>query len=75
MFHRKQNSLPVGKLYRAHALAETRRLEVTTMLRSLDVSEPCLPEYPVELFEDDPESIARSVRALMNLPPRSDFQI
>ena len=75
MFHRKQNSLPVGKLYRAHALAEARRLEVTSMLRSLDVSEPSLPEYPVELFEDDPESIARSVRAFINLPPGPIFNL
>ena len=75
MFHRKQNNLPVGTLYRAHALAEVRRLEVMAMLRSLDVLEPSLPEYPVELFEDDPEAIARSVRAVMNLPPGPIFNL
>ena len=75
IFHRKQQSLPVKKLYRAHALAETRRLEITTMLDSLDVQSPSPPEYDVELFEDDPEKIARSVRAAMNIPPGPIFNL
>ena len=69
IFHRKQQSLPTRKLYRAHALAETRRLEITTMLNSLDINPSFPPEYPVDLFEDDPEKIARSVRVAMNIPP------
>ena len=75
VFHRKQQSLPVKKLYRAHALAETRRLEITTLLDSLDVQTSFLPEYPVDLFEDDPEKIARSVRAIMNVPPGPIFNL
>ena len=75
VFHRKQQSLPVRKLYQAHALAETRRLEITTMVKSLDVQLPVLPEYPVDFYEDDPEKIARSVRVAMNVPPGPIFNV
>ncbi len=75
IFHRKQQSLAVGKLYRAHALAEIRRLEVMTMVNSLDANETYVPEYPIELFDDDPEKIARSVRASMNIPPGPIFNL
>ena len=73
VFHRKQQSLPARKLYQAHALAETRRLEITTMLDSLDIHPSSPPEYPADLFEDDPEKIARSVRVAMNIPPGPIF--
>ena len=75
IFHRKQQSLPPRKLYRAHALAETRRLEITTLLESLDIALLFLPEYPVEQFDDDPEKIARSVRAAINIPPGPIFNL
>ena len=75
IFHRKQQSLPVRKLYRAHALAEVRRLEFATMMRSMDEIDHLLPEYPVDLYDDDPEAIARSVRAVMNLPPGPIFNL
>ena len=75
VFHRKQQSLPARKLYRAHALAEIRRLEVMTMLDSLDIDPPQLPEYPIDLFEDNPEKIARSVRTVMNVPPGPIFNL
>ena len=75
IFHRKQQSLPTRKLYRAHALAEARRLEISTMLNSLDIYPSSLPEYPVDLFEDDPEKIARSVRVMINIPPGPIFNL
>ena len=75
LFHRKPHLLPVVQLYQAHALAEVRRLEATALLRSLDDAGQSLPEYPVELFEDDPEAIARSVRVVMNLPPGPIFNL
>ena len=75
VFHRKQQSMPVRKLYRAHALAEVRRMEALTMLQSVDAGDPFLPEYPVEFFDDDPEAIARSVRTAMNLPPGPVFNL
>ncbi len=75
IFHRKQQSLPPRKLYRAHALAETRRLEITRLLESLDITSSFLPEYPVELYDDDPEKIARSVRVATNVPPGPIFNV
>ena len=75
VFHRKQQSLPAKKLYQSHALAEVRRLEIGRMLDSLDVQIPPPVEYDVELFEDNPEKIARSVRTAMNIPPGPIFNI
>ena len=75
IFHRKQQSLSVRKLYQAHALAETRRLEVLTLLDSLDIQPQPIPEYPVDIFDDDPEKIARSVRAAMDIPPGPIFNL
>lgn len=69
VFHRKQQSLPAKTLYRAHACAEVRRLEIMTLLESLRELPPSVPEYHVELFDDDPAKIARSVRTAMNIPP------
>ena len=75
IFHRKQQQLPVKKLYRAHAIADIRRLEVMTILNKLEAEFPCVPEYPIELFDDDPEKIARTVRAIMNIPPGPVFNV
>ena len=74
-FHRKQISLPARKRNAAHALAEARRLEVLTLMQSLDVCPVDLPEYPVELFDYDPAKIARSARMAMNLPPGPIFNL
>ena len=75
IYHRKQQSLSTKKLYETHALAEMRRMEISTMLESFD-DEPRSPiQYPVDLFEDDPEKIARSVRASMNIPPGPIFNL
>ena len=75
VFHRKQQRVPAKKLYEAHALAEIRRLEVSIMLHSLDVQPQPPVEYDVELFEDDPQKIARSVRAILNIPPGPIFNL
>ena len=75
IFHRKQQSVPARKLHEVHALAETRRIEISIMLHSLDVQQKPPVEYDVELFDDDPEKIARSVRAAMNFPPGPIFNL
>ena len=75
IFHRKQQGAPAKKLYEVHALAEVRRLEISIMLNSLDVQLQSPVEYDVELFEDEPEKIARSVRAVMNVPPGPIFNL
>ena len=75
VFHRKQQQLPIKKLYRAHALAEIRRMEVMKMMDALELEFPVVPEYPVDLFEDDPQKIARTVRAVMKIPPGPVFNV
>ena len=75
LFHRKQQNVPAKKLYEVHALAETRRLEISAMIDSLDIQYQSPVEYDVEVFGDDPEKIARSVRAAMNIPPGPIFNL
>ena len=75
IFHRKQQRVPTKKLYEAYALAETRRLEISTMLASLDFPLKPPVEYDVMIYDDDPEKIARSVRAAMNIPPGPIFNL
>ena len=75
VFHRKRQSLPTKALYHAHACAEVRRLEITTLLQSEMEEAPGLPEYPADLYGDDPARIARSVRDAMNIPPGPIFNL
>ena len=75
MFHRKRQSLSVTKLYQIHAIAEIRRLEAEILLKSWNVFEANLPEYPVDLYDNDPEKIARSVRSAMEVPPGPIFNL
>lgn len=75
IFHRKQQSLPVAKVYQAHALAEIRRLEIVTMLNSMGETGPWVPQYPVEVYDDDVDKIARSARTVMNVPPGPVFNL
>ena len=75
LYHRKQQSVSAKKLHEVHALAEVRRLEISSMLESLDVSLPVPHFYDVEEYGDEPEKIARSVRAAMNIPPGPIFNL
>lgn len=75
IFHRKQQRLPAKTLYRAHALAEIRHLEVTTMLETLGTNLAPLPAHPIELVESAPEKIARAVRSAMNIPSGPIFNM
>ena len=75
LYHRKQQSVSAKKLHEVHALAEVRRLEINSMLESLDVSLPVPYFYDVEEYGDEPEKIARSVRAAMNIPPGPIFNL
>lgn len=75
VFHRKQQRLPARKLYRAHALAEIRHLEVVTMLDTLGKDLRPVIEYPVDFSEDGPERIARATRTAMNIPAGPIFNV
>lgn len=68
IYHRKRQSLPAKALYHAHACAEVRRLEITTLLRPVSEGFSTVPEYPVDIY-GDPARIARTMRAAMNIPP------
>ena len=67
-FHRSRQNLSASALTRAYALAELRRLEASKLLRSWPLTNSSVPEYPVDLFDDDPGKIARSVRAHLKVP-------
>ena len=73
-FHRKRASLPVTKLRQVYALAEIRRLEIERLLEC-DAGGHSIPSYPVDLFDDDPAKIARSVRAAMDIPAGPIFNV
>ena len=74
IFHRKRNKVSAGVMDRAYAEAQIRRLEISSMLESV-TSLPVVPSYPVDEFEDDPEKIARTVRAFWQLPPGPVFNV
>ena len=74
VFHRKRASVRQGKLDEVYALAEIRRHEIARLLEA-EPRPVAVPEYPVELFEDDPAKIARSVRADWNLPTGPVFNM
>ncbi len=74
IFHRKRNKASASLMERAYAEAQIRRLEVTQMLESAPQL-PLLPSYPVDEFEEDPEKIARTVRACWQLPHGPIFNV
>lgn len=74
IFHRKRNKVSAGVMDRAYAEAQVRRLEISRMLESVPAL-PVVPSYPVDEFEDDPEKIARTVRAFWQLPPGPVFSV
>ena len=67
VFHRKRNKAPVSVMQRSYAEAQVRRLQIGRMFQSM-IRPPNVPSYPIDEFEDDPEKIARTVRAYWQLP-------
>ena len=55
-------------------MAEIRRHEIARLLEA-HPRPVAVPEYPVELFDDNPAKIARSVRAAWNLPTGPVFNM
>jgi Zn-dependent peptidase ImmA (M78 family)/DNA-binding XRE family transcriptional regulator len=74
-FHRKHQGVSIGKLDQIYALAEIRRLEVAKLLVAWETPSPHIPILPVSEFEDDPEKIARTVRAYWQLPQGPVFNM
>ena len=67
-FHRKRARMSVSVLNQVYALAEIRRLEIAKLLSSWDADCPPVPFFPIEEYEDDPPKIARTVRAVWQVP-------
>lgn len=74
VFHRKRQSLSSKKLAQVYALGETRRLELEKLVE-WDGNESAIPKYPVDIFDEDPEKIARTIRATMKLPNGPVFNL
>ena len=74
IFHRKRTKVSAGLMERAYAEAQIRRLEIGRMLESAPRS-PLVPSYPIDEFEDDPEKIARTVRAYWQMPSGPVFNV
>ena len=74
-FHRSRQNLNAGTLNQAYSNAEIRRLEVAKLLKAWHIAPSPLPQYPVELFDDDPEKIARSMRVHLDVPPGPVFNM
>ena len=73
LFHRKRATLGTLVLHQAYALAEVRRLEVAKLLEASSSSTRQTPLMPIDEFDDDPAQIARTVRALWQVPPGPVF--
>ena len=74
VFHRKRQSLSSKKLSQVYALGETRRLELEKLVEWAGNERP-IPRYPVDLYDEDLEKIARTVRASMKLPNGPVFNL
>jgi Zn-dependent peptidase ImmA (M78 family)/DNA-binding XRE family transcriptional regulator len=68
LFHRKRQKLSATKLNKIYALADIRRTEISKLLRSWNLPEVDFPRMPIDEFDEKPEKIARTVRALWALP-------
>lgn len=69
LYHRKQESVSARTLNKVHAYAAIRMWNIEDLFRSCEYNKPELPTLPIEDYEDNPEKIARTVRAVMQLPP------
>ena len=69
LFHRKHVVVSARKLNKVHACAAIRIMNIEDLLRSYEYCKPEMPILPIEDFEANPEKIARTVRAMLQLPP------
>lgn len=69
LYHRKHEIVSARTLNKVHACAAIRMMNVEDLLRSCEYSKPELPILPIEDYDANPEKIARTVRAVLQLPP------
>jgi len=67
-FHRRRKSISIRLLARLHAQVNIIRMQVSRLLRAVEIDEDRIPEIDPDQFEGSIEEIARAVRAAWNLP-------
>ena len=68
-FHRKRQNISAPLLHQVYAIAEIRRIEVQKLLKSWDRNKLDFPQCPIDEYDDNVEKVARTVRALWQIPP------
>ena len=69
LYHRKHVVVSARTLNKVHACAAIRIMNIEDLLRSWEYNKPELPILPIEDYDGNPEKIARTVRAVLKLPP------
>jgi len=67
-FHRKQQSVPQKHLQKIYARLEIRRMEIQSLLKSVDIGESNFFFMDPDKYDGDVEKIAQIVRATWHLP-------
>jgi len=67
-FHRKRQSVSQKILNKVYAKLEVRRLELASLLKSVDLGKVNIPEIDPEEYNGDVETIAQIVRATWQIP-------
>ena len=76
LYHRKRARASATTLHRIHAEAVIRRYEIAELLKSWDdLPDEPFPVMSIEEFQGNPEKIARTVRAMLRLPPGPVFSM
>ena len=75
LFHRKRQRTGVKDLNRVYSNATIQIMNIEDLLRSWENNESNVPSLPIEDFDDNPEKIARTVRAMWQLPPGPVFNL
>jgi len=76
VYHRKLARASATTLHKMHAEAVIRRYEIRELLKSFDeLPEEPFPNFPIDAFEGNPAKIARTVRAVLQVPPGPIFSM
>jgi Zn-dependent peptidase ImmA (M78 family)/transcriptional regulator with XRE-family HTH domain len=76
VYHRKRAKASATALHKMHAEAVIRRYEIADLLKSFDgLPEDPFPSFPIDDFEGNPAKIARTMRAVLQIPPGPIFNM
>ncbi|MDF2858688.1 MAG: ImmA/IrrE family metallo-endopeptidase [Neobacillus sp.] len=67
-YHRKRQTVPQKVLNKIYAKLEARRMEIASLLKSIDLGEPNFPHMDPDKFNGDVAQIAQIVRANWLIP-------